>query len=115
MYGSCKVFYKWWSISRTGTGSSAAWVISGQVTGVSNGNITLELGDTLILDREQDGVVGDRPYINNQSVSEQPEITVDVNGVSVTASTVIFKPVSVGTYYIRHNQHTNAEATITVN
>jgi hypothetical protein len=59
--------------------------------------------------------VGDRPYINNQSVSQQPEMTVDVNGVSVTASTVIFKPVSVGTYYIRHNQQTNAEATITVN
>jgi hypothetical protein len=59
--------------------------------------------------------VGDRPYINNQRVSQQPEMTVDVNGVSDTASTVIFKPVSVGTYYIRHNQQTNAEATITVN
>ena len=119
VWGTCPQTFTL-NISRTGTGSSAAWVVSGQdrsgqISGVSNGNITIELGDTLILDREQDGVVGDRPYINNQSFSQQPEMTADVNGVTVTASTVIFKPVSLGTYYIRHNQSANAEATITVN
>lgn len=105
---------------RSGTGSSAAWILrgvdrNGEISGVSNGSISINFGDTLILDREEDGVISDRPYIMSQSYAQQREMTGDVDGVTVTASTVVFNPISVGTFYIRNNSYTNAEATIIVN
>lgn len=105
---------------RSGTGSSAAWILrgvdrNGEISGVSNGSISINFGDTLILDREEDGVISDRPYIMSQSYAQQREMTGDVDGVTVTASTVVFNPISVGTFYIRNNSYSDAEATIIVN
>ena len=105
------------SCIRAGIGSDAAWVLSGEdlngeISGVSNGNISINFGDTIVLNREQDGVISDRPYIMDQSFSQQEELTGDVDGVTATTSTVVFKPTSSGIFYIRNNQYTNAEATI---